>query len=110
MKQLYNIKDIEEFIESNNFCILYFSDELCSVCHDTLPKVEHMLKGYDSVASARIVINSSAEAASHFSVFTAPTILLYIAGKEYIRESRFISVPSLEAQILRYIGLFNANV
>jgi len=105
MKQLDSLEQVKSLIESNNFCILYFSDELCSVCRDTLPKVELMLENYGTVASANIVINSSRETAAYFSVFTAPTILLYIGGREFLRESRFISIAALESQIRRYIQL-----
>lgn len=105
MKQLDSLEQVKNFIASNNFCILYFSDELCSVCHDTLPKVELMLENYDAVASAKIVINNSNETAAYFSVFTAPTILLYIGGREFVREARFISIAELESQISRYIEL-----
>ncbi|AHM58050.1 hypothetical protein EAL2_808p05470 (plasmid) [Peptoclostridium acidaminophilum DSM 3953] len=105
MRQLNSLEQIKSFIESNSFCLLYFSDELCSVCQDTLPKVELMLENYGTVASAKIIINNSLETAAHFSVFTAPTILLYIGGKEFIREARFISITALESQISRYIEL-----
>jgi hypothetical protein len=41
-----------------------------------------------------------------FSVFTIPTILMFINGKEFIREARYISVEDLRNKKLRYYELY----
>ncbi|WP_207652834.1 thioredoxin family protein [Anaeromicrobium sediminis] len=78
---------------------------MCSVCHDLLPKVEDMLLPYPEIKSARIEMIKLPEASGKSSIFTAPTILLFVDGKEMIRESRFISVRQLEDKIHRYYSI-----
>ena len=102
MKILNSLASIEAFIENNNLALLYFSDDMCSVCHDLLPKVEQMLLSYTQIKSARVEISNVLKASGKFSIFTAPTILLFIDGKETIRESRIISLSHLELKIARY--------
>ncbi|HAA63947.1 MAG TPA: thioredoxin, partial [Thermoanaerobacter sp.] len=45
-------------------------------------------------------------ASGKFSVFTVPTVIVYVDGKEAIREARFISMDTLEEKISKYYSLF----
>jgi len=38
-------------------------------------------------------------------VYSTPTILVYFEGKEYIRESKYISIQQLEDKIRRYYDM-----
>lgn len=60
-----------------------------------------MFLSYPEIVSAKIEMSKLPEAVGSFSIFTTPTLLLFIDGKETIRESRFISVVQLEAKIGR---------
>ena len=105
MKTLDSLRLVQEFIKNNKLALLYFSDDMCSVCHDLLPKVENMLLPYPEIKRARIEMIKLPESAGEFSIFTAPTILLFIDGKETIRDSRFISVRQLNDKIERYYDM-----
>jgi len=50
-------------------------------------------------------VDDNPEAAGQLSVFTVPGILLFIQGKENIREARHLSVPVFEEKIGRYYRL-----
>jgi hypothetical protein len=45
------------------------------------------------------------EIGGQFSVFTIPGILVFLNGKEVVREARFISMEQLETQLNRLIEL-----
>jgi thioredoxin-like negative regulator of GroEL len=105
MKILNSLTSIEDFIENNRLVLLYFSHDMCEVCYDVLPKIEDMLISYPKIKSARVEISKLLQVSGRFSIFTAPTLLLFIDGKETIRESRFISVEQLKDKIGRYYGM-----
>jgi len=97
--------EITQFIQSNQMAVVYFTTEGCNVCKVLLPKIEEMLKNYPNVGLAKVDISKTLEAAGAYSVFAYPTILLYIDGKEFTRESRYISVESFEETINKYYKL-----
>lgn len=37
--------------------------------------------------------------AGHFSIFTVPVLLLFVEGKEMIRDARFVQMDRLESQL-----------
>ena len=102
MKYLESLVDIENFINTNEMTLIYFSTETCNVCHSLLPKVEEALKEFPKIELARVDMNDIKEAAGKYSVFTIPTIIVFINKKEYIRKSRFVGVEELKGDIQRY--------
>jgi len=106
MKRLSTFKEIDEFIKSNEFSLLYFGLHNCSVCDALFPKVQAMLENYPNIKLGRVYIDENAELGGKFSIFTVPAILVYIEGKEAIREARFINMELLENSIKRYYDMF----
>ena len=105
MKRFNNISSIESFIKSNNKCLIYFSSPSCSVCKSLLPKIKKLIKNYESIKMAYVNIKDVPAVGGKYSIFTMPTILFFINGKETLRESRFISIPDLKSKIERYLKL-----
>lgn len=102
------IKNVEEFLKNDNiFNLYYISHENCNVCKMLLPKIEDVLKKYDKISSKYIDILEFPELKGRLSVFTVPTIIVNIEGKETIRESRYISVNQFEEKIERYYKMLN---
>jgi len=64
-----------------------------------------LLTNYPKVKSIKISIDEFPSLRAEFSVFTAPTILLFTQGKETLRESRFIVINELDKNINRYYSL-----
>jgi thiol-disulfide isomerase/thioredoxin len=76
--------------------MIYFGSKTCSVCKSMMPKVENMIKRYPNIYAIMVEADKSLDISSKFNVFTVPVILLYIEGKETIREVRIISLDNLE--------------
>ncbi|KYH34023.1 thioredoxin [Clostridium tepidiprofundi DSM 19306] len=106
MKRLSTFEEIDEFIKSNDFSLLYFGLPNCDVCDALFPKVQTMLEDYPNIKLGRVYLNENAELGGKFSIFTVPAILVYIEGKEAIREARFINMDLLENSIKRYYDMF----
>lgn len=105
MNNIINREELLKRIEKEKMILLYFGDDTCSVCVDMKPKVINILNKYNKIDSAFIGINKNLELAREFNIFTMPAILLYIEGKEAIREARYLSVQELEKNIDRYYNL-----
>jgi thiol-disulfide isomerase/thioredoxin len=106
VQEVNSIQEIENLIRNNNFVLLYFSTPDCAVCKVLKPKVEEMIKYFPEIISLYINLDKIEFAKGTYSVFTIPTILLYINGKEYVRESQYISVEELKDKIERYYEIY----
>ncbi|AEF16895.1 Thioredoxin domain-containing protein [Thermoanaerobacterium xylanolyticum LX-11] len=106
MEKLYAVDDIKKFVNDEEMALLYFSTNDCGICTTLLPKLEEMLLNYDKISSGHVSIDELPATSSEFSVFTVPTVLLFVEGKEVIREARFISMDILEEKIQKYYDLF----
>lgn len=102
MIELNTLDEMDEFIKNNTMSMIYFASESCSVCGVLLPKIEEMIIKFPKIKISKVQVDKFTEAAGQYSIFTLPAILLYIEGKEIVREARFISVEMLEATIERY--------
>ena len=105
MKILTTINEIEKFIESGGMKLLYISRPDCGVCKSLLPRVKMMLRDFPGIEGAYIDLDKLPEASGRFTVFTIPAILLFVEGKETIREARYVSLESLKGRITRYYSL-----
>ncbi|MEG6567017.1 thioredoxin family protein [Thermoanaerobacterium saccharolyticum] len=105
MKKFYAVDEIKKFVDREEMALLYFSTNDCGICTTLLPKLEIMLSNYAKISSGHVSIDELPAASSEFSVFTVPTVLLFVEGKEVIREARFISMDILEEKIQKYYDI-----
>ncbi len=108
MEIIRSIEEIEKEVKANEMVLLYFGMKSCVVCADLLPKVEELLEKYPRVKSFQIKAEEDISLAAEYSVFTAPVILVYVDGKEGIREARLISIADLDEKISRYYEMLFA--
>jgi len=106
MKTIEEIKNIKKFISNNNLTLLYFSSPDCSVCKDLLLKIKNLLQTYDEISSAYINIKKVKKVGSEFSIFSMPTILFFIDGKETLRKSRYVGLDNFKKELDRYLKLY----
>jgi thioredoxin-like negative regulator of GroEL len=106
MLQISNIDELNEVILNNPIVLLYFSTQKCNVCKTLKPKVQSMLANYPNAVSRYIDLEKFTEVTGKYTVFSIPTIIVLIDGKEYIRESRHFSLFELEQKIQRYYVMF----
>ncbi len=96
------IETINTTIENNLAVMLYFSAPTCNVCHALKPKLlEAIENNFENFEIVSIDISQTPEIASHFSVFTIPTLLIFLDGKEFLRKSRHMSVDEVIKEIKR---------
>ena len=107
MKHLTTIKDIEQTISDNRLCLFYIKAPDCGVCNVMLDKVEQVANTFPSVCSFYTDIIEEPLIASRFLVYSGPTVLLLMDGKEVYRGAQFIDLEELRFNINRYIELLD---
>ncbi len=98
------IESFDEFLtlKEEPAMLAYFSTDACNVCKVLKPKVEELvLTQFPNIKLAYIKSDKLPEVAAQNSVFTAPTILIFFEGREYIRKSRAIGIDELQQEIGR---------
>lgn len=96
------INELLNEIEENSAVMLYFSGDSCSVCHALKPKIEkEFAKKLPKIKQIYINAEENRAVAAHFSIFTVPSILVFLGGKEFAREARHISVSELVKKVER---------
>ena len=104
MKHLTNIQDIEQTLADNSLCLFYIKAPDCGVCNVMLDKVEHLADCYPSLCSFYTDIREEPLIAGRFLVYSGPTVLLLMDGKEIYRASQFINLEELEQMIVRNLN------
>lgn len=99
--QAESIEEVRQFIENNELAFVYISRIDCGVCHAVRPQVAQLLENYPRIQAIEANADSIPEVAGEFTVFTAPALLLFANGKEYIREARFVNMENLDTQFAR---------
>ncbi|MBM4170854.1 MAG: thioredoxin family protein [Ignavibacteria bacterium] len=99
-------QDYSKFISENKFAVVYFSSDDCNVCKVFRPKLAEFLeKNYPSFKLAYLNTEVLKEIAAQLNVFTIPTILFFIDGKEQIRKARFVNFLELHEELERIFNL-----
>ncbi|WP_156290305.1 thioredoxin family protein [Oceanobacillus salinisoli] len=98
-KELTNMDMVEQFIQDNTLSFLYISRPNCSVCHGLLPQVQALLEKYPEIQLGHINTEAVEAVAGRFNIFTVPVLLLFVEGKEFIREARIVHMDLLEDKL-----------
>lgn len=108
METIQSIQQYEQILAENDAVLSYFSTENCSVCKVLKPKIIEMMdEFFPKVKLIFVQSDQFPELAAQNRVFTAPTILVFFAGRETIRKSRAFGLEELSSEIERpYTILF----
>jgi len=97
-----SLESLEDIIQSEVATLLYFSSPSCGVCQVLRPKImEAVAKEFPKMKTVHIDLSITPEIGSHFQVLAAPTVILFLEGKEFIRKYRNMSVDGLMQEIQR---------
>jgi|SaaInlStandDraft_4_1057021.scaffolds.fasta_scaffold225759_1 thioredoxin 1 len=99
---LNSLKETQEILEKEAAVLIYFSAPSCNVCHVLKPKVfEATKKYYEKMHCTEVNIANTPDIGVHFNVLSAPTVIIFLNGKEFVRESRAFSVEGMFAKVER---------
>ena len=89
----------------NRLCLFYIKAPDCGVCNIMLGKMERLAGQFPSLTSFYTDITEEPLIAGQFLVYSGPTLLLLMDGKEVYRRSQFIDIEELEFNINRFLLL-----
>ena len=95
MDLIDNINTLKEFVGGNKFCLLYIQAPDCGLCSIMLDKIETVSQRFDDLSAARVELLVVPEIAGEYLVATAPTVLVFVDGKEVYRAGTFIDTMEL---------------
>jgi len=96
------INEIQNVINEKQAILLYFYNDSCAPCKVLRPKVQQLIETeFPEMQFLLINAEEFAATAAEYGVFASPTILVFFESKEYIRESKNISISELYEKINR---------
>lgn len=97
------VSEFDRALQANVALALYFFNDSCQPCKILRPAFDALMKtDFSNISVQYINAASYPELAAHCGVFSAPTILFFFEGKEYIREGKNISMSELREKVGRY--------
>ena len=97
--------DVNNIINTNDMALVYFTGLDCGACEVIKDKVKNILDKYPKIKFCEISGEKYPSIAAEFSVFSLPTMILYVDKKETIRVGRNVSILDLEKDIYRYYNM-----
>ena len=102
-----SLNSLEEALNENPLSLVYFSHQQCNVCKVLKPKVRELIaNNFPEVALFYVDTVKYPEISGQLSVFTVPTILVFLEEKEYIRESRHINLSAFSERIEKLYKIY----
>jgi len=96
------LEELQSTIRTEVGVLLYFSGENCNVCHALRPKFKEVFdKEFSQLKQIYLDAHKHAEISAHYQVFSVPTMIVFMDGREFAREGRAVSLYQLTQQLLR---------
>ena len=106
ISQIQTIEQINSVINTGEPVLIYFSGENCSVCKVLKPKIEQeVIKNFPKFKLYEVKTDIYKELTSQFTVFSIPTVLIFLDRKEFKRYGRNISIPLFIEELERPYNL-----
>ena len=96
------LEELQNTIKTEVGVLLYFSGENCNVCHALRPKFKDTFdKEFPALKQIYLDADENAEISAHFQVFSVPTMIVFMDGREFAREGRTVSLYQLTEKLKR---------
>jgi thioredoxin-like negative regulator of GroEL len=105
MTDVTSLEHLKQVITDQPFVVAYFSRPDCGVCTALKPKVTEIVANLPEANAYYVNLDEMPDAAGEYSIFTIPGIVLFVDGRETIREARYVSADDLESKMHRLHSL-----
>ena len=100
------LEQLQQTIREEVGVLLYFSGENCNVCHALRPKFKEVFgKKFPQLKQIYIDAHDNPKISANYSVFSVPTMIVFMDGREFAREGRAVSLHKLTEQLKRPYGM-----
>lgn len=103
------LEELQTMIQNEVGVLVYFSGENCNVCHALRPKFKELFDTkFPQIKQLYVDAHENAQIAASYQVFSVPTMLVFLDGREFVREGRTVSMYQLEEQLMRPYALMTS--
>jgi thioredoxin-like negative regulator of GroEL len=96
------LEELQNNIRTEVGVLLYFSGENCNVCHALRPKFKDLFDSkFSQIKQIYLDAHENPEISAHFQVFSVPTMIVFLDGREFVREGRAVSLHIMTEQLKR---------
>ena len=96
------LEQLQQTIQEEIGVLLYFSGEHCNVCHALRPKFKALFDNeFPKIKQIYLDAHKNQEISAHFQVFSVPTMIVFLDGREFVREGRAVSLHKMTEQLKR---------
>lgn len=100
------LEELQETLRREVGLLLYFSGENCNVCHSLRPKFKALFDAkFPQLKQIYLDAHDNPEISAYFQVFSVPTMIVFMDGREFVREGRLVSLHQLEQKLARPYGM-----
>ena len=100
------LEQLQQTIKEEVGVLLYFSGENCNVCHALRPKFKALFDAeFPQIKQIYLDAHENPEISVHYSVFSVPTMIVFLDGREFVREGRAVSLHKMTEQLKRPYGM-----
>lgn len=104
-----SLSELDVLKEKRESFYIYFSAPSCGVCQILSPKISSLMREeFPLLKAFHVNTSMHPEIAAQLGMYTNPSLLVYLDGKEILRRSRSISVGQVREDIKRTYKLFFA--
>ena len=102
------LEELQTIIRDEIGVLLYFSGEHCNVCHALRPKFKELFDAeFPKIRQIYRDAHENPEISAHFQVFSVPTMIVFLDGREFVREGRAVSLHKMTEQLKRPYMMMN---
>ena len=99
-------QELEQKIKDTQGILVYFKNDFCTPCKALRPKVSDLMEtAFPHMEMVVVDTVTHPELAGKYNVFGNPTILVFFEGREYIRKSKYISMPEMQGEVERLYNM-----
>ncbi len=91
-----NFDEFQEILERHPIVVGYFSTESCNVCKVLRPQVKALVEKMPDAHFVYVDTEQSPMLRGQYLVFSVPTIIVFVDGKEAKRFNRYLSLAELQ--------------
>jgi thioredoxin-like negative regulator of GroEL len=103
------LEELQTMIRAEVGVLLYFSGENCNVCHALRPKFKEVFdKEFPELKQIYLDAHENADISANYQVFSVPTMIVFMDGREFAREGRGVSLHQLIEQLKRPYGMITS--
>jgi len=97
-----SLEELQNTIRAEVGVLVYFSGENCNVCHALRPKFKELFDTeFPQLKQIYLDAHDNPEISAHFQVFSVPTMMVFMDGREFVREGRSVSLYQLKDRLMR---------